>query len=479
MNKKVNVAVVMMTVFMFVALPFGVQPASANSPVAAGSLIKGKSNSSVYYVGEDNKRYVFPNTRIYFSWHDDFNQVQTINDADLANYALGGNVQYKPGVNLVKVQTDPKVYAVSERGLLRWIKSEQLARLLYGANWNLLVDDIPDSFFFNYHIGDPINDVNGYDADDEEQEITSISENLGLKLKKQIAKIIKQEQKRTCDRLEKAVSKIQKRMKHYGIKADNLGSDLLEQCAEDRADKKVAICHIPPGNASASSTIIIGKAAATAHLAHGDTLGVCNAPTPSTDTTAPVISSIISTVSTSSAAITWNTNEVSDSKVEYSTVSPLGSSTVLSVINSSDVTSHSINLPSLTASTTYYFRITSVDPSNNIATSSEQNFITAALPVVDATAPVISGVGTTIRATSTTFVWTTNEPSTSEVTFATSSLSSAVSPSSVINSALVTNHSLDATGLTASTTYYFMLKSVDAASNLATTTEASFVTAGL
>lgn len=39
--------------------------------------------------------------------------------------------------------------------------------------------------------------------------------------------------------------------------------------------KKVTICHIPSGNASAAHTISVGEAAVTAHLAHGDSLGAC------------------------------------------------------------------------------------------------------------------------------------------------------------------------------------------------------------
>ena len=35
------------------------------------------------------------------------------------------------------------------------------------------------------------------------------------------------------------------------------------------------ICHIPPGNRSNMHTIQVGSPAIDAHLAHGDTLGVC------------------------------------------------------------------------------------------------------------------------------------------------------------------------------------------------------------
>jgi len=121
----------------------------------AGTLIKG-SLSAVYYCGEDGKRYVFVNERVYFTWYLDFSQVKVISDADLAQIPLGGNITYRPGAKLVKSQTNPKVYAVARGGVLRWLDSEAVAARLYGANWNEMIDYIPDAFFVNYTIGDPI-----------------------------------------------------------------------------------------------------------------------------------------------------------------------------------------------------------------------------------------------------------------------------------------------------------------------------------
>ena len=40
-------------------------------------------------------------------------------------------------------------------------------------------------------------------------------------------------------------------------------------------EKKVTLCHIPPGNPVAKSTITVGASAVKAHLAHGDYLGAC------------------------------------------------------------------------------------------------------------------------------------------------------------------------------------------------------------
>lgn len=120
-----------------------------------GDLIKG-SLPAVYYYGANGKRYVFPNEKTYKTWYLDFSGVKTISDAELAAIQIGGNVTYKPGVMMVKITTDPKVYAVAAGGTLRWVKTEAIAQALYGVNWSGKVEDIPDAFFTNYNLGEPI-----------------------------------------------------------------------------------------------------------------------------------------------------------------------------------------------------------------------------------------------------------------------------------------------------------------------------------
>ena len=150
-------------------------PAGAH---AAGSLIKG-STPAGYYVDE-GKRYVFPNEKVYFTWYQGFSDVQTVSDETLASYPIGGNVTYKPGLKLVKIQSDPRVYAVGAGGSLRWITSEQAAVALYGADWNRKVDDIPDAFFFTYKEGEPVAFAGDFDRD-EELSVPSIADDLALR----------------------------------------------------------------------------------------------------------------------------------------------------------------------------------------------------------------------------------------------------------------------------------------------------------
>jgi beta-lactamase superfamily II metal-dependent hydrolase len=96
------------------------------------------------------------------------------------------------------------------------------------------------------------------------------------------------------------------------------------------------------------------------------------------DTTPPVISNVLEySVSNNDAVIQWDTDEASDSVVEYGTTS--GTYT-LSASDSALVTSHSVTLTGLSPDTTYYYVVKSTDASSNTATSSEYFFTTDSDP---------------------------------------------------------------------------------------------------
>jgi len=92
------------------------------------------------------------------------------------------------------------------------------------------------------------------------------------------------------------------------------------------------------------------------------------------DTTAPVISNVAAGVTTTTATITWTTNENSDSQVEYGPTQAYGQSTAL---DTALVTAHSQGLSGLTPGTLYYYRVKSRDAAGNLTTSAEFTFTTA------------------------------------------------------------------------------------------------------
>jgi len=147
--KKIFVGSVMFTTIVTMC---AVVVPQAGATASAGDLIKMAGLSSVYYLGADGKRYVFPNEQTYFSWYSDFSGVVTIPQSELESYPLGANVTIRPGTKLVKITTDPKVYAVEPNGKLLWVPSEAVASTLYGSMWNKRIIDVPDAFFTNYTV---------------------------------------------------------------------------------------------------------------------------------------------------------------------------------------------------------------------------------------------------------------------------------------------------------------------------------------
>ncbi len=163
---------------VFALFPYA--PARASMAITGGDLIRGTSFSAVYYYGEDGFRYVFPNEKTYFTWYENFDDVTVLTDAELASIQIGGNVTYKPGVKMIKINSDPKTYAVANGGTLRWVSSEAIAIDLYGSAWNTQIDDVPDAYFTNYTIGEPIGENDMYDAAMERDATATISADKSL-----------------------------------------------------------------------------------------------------------------------------------------------------------------------------------------------------------------------------------------------------------------------------------------------------------
>ena len=55
------------------------------------------------------------------------------------------------------------------------------------------------------------------------------------------------------------------------------GDDCVASSSGDQYEEKVLICHIPPGNPGNPQTISVSVNAVPAHLAHGDSVGPCEA----------------------------------------------------------------------------------------------------------------------------------------------------------------------------------------------------------
>lgn len=93
---------------------------------------------------------------------------------------------------------------------------------------------------------------------------------------------------------------------------------------------------------------------------------------------------------------------------------------------------------------------------------------------VDTTPPVISSVSSSeVAASSATITWTTDEPSTSQVEYGTTTAYGSVT---ALDPDLVTSHSTNLLGLTAATTYHYRVVSADEAANTARSGDRTFQT---
>lgn len=124
--------------------------------LAAVSLVKSAGNPTVYYLDGGGVRHAFPNDVTFRSWYAATTAVATLSDDFLATLPLGRNVTLRPGRWLAKVPSAPAVYAVEAGGLLREIENEDVARAIYGAAWSRRVVDVPEVFFNDYTVGEPL-----------------------------------------------------------------------------------------------------------------------------------------------------------------------------------------------------------------------------------------------------------------------------------------------------------------------------------
>src|SRR2546425_3204782 len=93
------------------------------------------------------------------------------------------------------------------------------------------------------------------------------------------------------------------------------------------------------------------------------------------DTTPPLISKVVaSTISSSAATITWTTNQASDTQVEYGLTTTYGKVTTLNI---KGVTLHSQTLNGLDRNTWYHYRVKSRDAAGNLVVSGDFVFKTA------------------------------------------------------------------------------------------------------
>jgi hypothetical protein len=170
-------------------------------------------------------------------------------------------------------------------------------------------------------------------------------------------------------------------------------------------------------------------------------------------TTAPTLDSgpTVSSITTKKATITWSTSRTSDSKVQYGTSS--GSYGSVEPSNSSQVTSHSIQLTGLNPGTTYYYKAKWTDEDGNTGTSEEKSFTTASAPTVKDVAAKNIGL------TSAIIEFTSKDASKVKIYYGTTTSFGGVKEISTSTSE--TTYTAELTGLLDGTKYYYKINPFD------------------
>ena len=207
------------------------------------------------------------------------------------------------------------------------------------------------------------------------------------------------------------------------------------------------------------------------------------------DGTAPEITGVTeANIGATSAIVLWLTNEDATSNLVYDVFSrSTAGAYALSAPTVEDTTAdnmnHSIALSGLIDNTTYYYRVLSKDAAGNETISVEYNFTTG-----DATDPAVSNVnGVAITSTAAGVVWSTDEGSTTQVVYGTTSHSGETYADAAAARAtyglfstedltLRNGHGVILDGLTSGLTYYYRVVSRDGSGNETISAEFSFVT---
>ena len=141
-----------LVIFCLSILPISSQAQEASFMAGDLMALEGVEGAAVYYVANDGQKYVFPDDKTYFTWYQDFADVNKVDIAELDHYPDGGAMPYRAGTRLVTHTNTAKIYAVEPGGVLRWISSGETAANLYGESWTSMVQDVIPGYFSSTYI---------------------------------------------------------------------------------------------------------------------------------------------------------------------------------------------------------------------------------------------------------------------------------------------------------------------------------------
>jgi hypothetical protein len=187
------------------------------------------------------------------------------------------------------------------------------------------------------------------------------------------------------------------------------------------------------------------------------------------DNTQPVISNVfITNISSSSAKITWSTDEKANSLVDYGTSLAYGETKGDA---NSDTTTHSVEISDLLPGTDYVLRVRSMDASNNSALDDNggvgYGFVTLAMPTIS------NITVTNINADNATINWDTSSAVYGYVEYGTTSGYGKIVGD---EDSMENSHTINLQGLFSETLYHFRVRIKDSYGNYSVSGDVTFET---
>ena len=172
-----------------------------------------------------------------------------------------------------------------------------------------------------------------------------------------------------------------------------------------------------------------------------------------------VTSSLVKSITSNGAVISFRTNVLSTGKISYGTNSGVYTSSVAT--NDGFSTSHDVALNNLLANQKIFYKITSFDSKGEKTVSDESSFIVGTVSVSGApTVSFFSGSsGDTLNAS---FAWKTNVPTTSQILYQNlSSNLGSYNSQTPLDTNLLLNHSFILNNLVNNMKFYYRIVSID------------------
>ncbi len=119
--------------------------------IPEGTVVKSPQDG-LYYVGFDGRLHPFGHLAVFHSWFEDFVGVKTVSNALIGKYQIGIPVCVRPGTWLVQFESFGQYYAVEPGCVLRPLRSDAEAYILYGPTWHKRVIQLPTSLQTYYSV---------------------------------------------------------------------------------------------------------------------------------------------------------------------------------------------------------------------------------------------------------------------------------------------------------------------------------------